>query len=515
MKRISLINIFILFNSIICLSQAYDANWLIGNGGGTGYNNCIVHFDSTSSTSIAVNANIPLVQTNACISDSIGNLLFITNGINLYDSTFNQIAGGQLVQNQYTAQYIQTGLNQPQQAIFIPYPGDTNKFVLFYTTKEYLMPTGAGGWVPFPLPTHLYYTVLDKSLNGGLGGVLSANNIAISDTLSQSGSGLAVVKHANGRDYWIIVKKHYKNIYHKFLLTPSGLNYEGNQAIGPNNQFFLGAPSIFSPDGTIYGQSRGNYDIFLFHFDRCTGNFTDYLHLLALDPSGLYGCEQIVFSANSRYLYASTGYFISQFDLLNYNTSGAVQNSAMIVAYSDSDTTACAPLNFPVYYSSAARLALNNKIYISSTHSCDRLSTIEFPDSAGWTSNVVTGNFPIASPNAGSVPYFTNYKLGPLVGSGCDTLTVGIQEPIKQVSLSLNLYPNPATTEVKVEINSGNIYKKRVIKIETPDGRLILAKTSENGSILIDVSNFSNGLYFLTVSDKTTIKSIKFIVVHE
>ena len=48
--------------------------------------------------------------------------------------------------------------------------------------------------------TEIYYSVIDISLNGGLGEVISKNNIALTGLF---GWGLSACKHANGRDWWV------------------------------------------------------------------------------------------------------------------------------------------------------------------------------------------------------------------------------------------------------------------------------------------------------------------------
>jgi len=51
----------------------------------------------------------------------------------------------------------------------------------------------------------LWYSVIDMNLNGGNGSVVQNNVILFNDTLSTSGP--QAVKHANGRDWWIIEHK--------------------------------------------------------------------------------------------------------------------------------------------------------------------------------------------------------------------------------------------------------------------------------------------------------------------
>ncbi len=74
----------------------------------------------------------------------------------------------------------------------------------------------------------LYMTVLEKFKRWEW---RNFERVLLTDTLKWGG-GLSVTKHANGRDWWVIVKKHYKNKFYKFLLTPLGIQSMGYQLIG-------------------------------------------------------------------------------------------------------------------------------------------------------------------------------------------------------------------------------------------------------------------------------------------
>lgn len=87
------------------------------------------------------------------------------------------------------------------------------------------------------------------------------------------------VKHANGRDWWLVVKENCNNSFKKVLFTPNGVQYIGSQNIGPTMGQFDAALSNFSPDGSTYFQSKSSFDLILYKFDRCSGLFADPLLL--------------------------------------------------------------------------------------------------------------------------------------------------------------------------------------------------------------------------------------------
>lgn len=113
------IGLMVLSKSVF--AQYHDANWVISTGYDSINNNTLVHFPpgGQSPQATLTNGYIPFVHTNANISDQNGNLLFVTNGINIYNRIFQPIPGG-ILQTSYTTMLAPFGLNRAHQYIFIP-----------------------------------------------------------------------------------------------------------------------------------------------------------------------------------------------------------------------------------------------------------------------------------------------------------------------------------------------------------------------------------------------------------
>ena len=79
-------------------------------------------------------------------------------------------------------------------------------------------------------------------------------------------------------------------------------------------------------------------------------------------------------------------------------------------------------------------------------------------------------------------------------------LTTSIEE---KKETSLKIYPNPARNQINVEIANSI---GQVIKIYTVSGQLVLQKTIESSSIIIDISELSVGFYHIQIG--TTSKKI-------
>jgi hypothetical protein len=470
--------------------QLHDANWLLGGSSDSSYSNVMVSFlPSTSPVCSSTTGYISLNFANACISDEWGNFLFSTNGIHLYDKNYSVIPNA-ILHNQFSSWYLtnNVGLNRPQQFIFIPFPGDTNKYILFYCIMEIALTVGmpcGGGWSGGGLPQHLYYVILDKQLNNGMGGVYSASNIALTDTLSHGGAGLAVVKHGNGRDWWVLTKKACSSMFHRVLITPYNIQFVGTQDIGPIMSSIEGGVGGFSPDGSIYYTINSGYEIQLYKFDRCSGMLSDHQTINTVGHR-----ELGEFSANSRFFYTyRSGSEIIQYDLQNYNISGAIQASETIVGVSD--TIYCSAVGASIYqYLVFPRLALNNKIYIGASWSCNFLSTIDQPDSLGLLSNVLLHNINLPGPNAANLPFFPNYRLSAMPNTDCDSLTsVGLDDNIKNY---IKIYPNPALNTINIKSADLNLSQ---LLIYNELGQLISSSRLINkNTIDINMSDFPKGI---------------------
>ena len=84
--------------------------------------------------------------------------------------------GGGLNPDLFTDDWKQYGLPMPYANLFLPMPDDSNKYVLFHQVADYNAPVGLDA-------LEIYYSNVDLSMNGGLGQVISKNNIALMQDL--------------------------------------------------------------------------------------------------------------------------------------------------------------------------------------------------------------------------------------------------------------------------------------------------------------------------------------------
>ncbi len=387
-------------------------------------------FDSTSLTVVPQNFKMPFRAAQANICDESGRLLMVTNGCWIADATGDTMQnGGGLNPGSFTDDWCDNTSGNPfvHVDVILPWPDDTSKYILIHQIGSYTI-NGA---------TELYYSVIDMRLNGGLGAVTQKNMVIISGSLNV---GINACKHANGRDWWIVVFNYYSSTITKLLLTPSGITSITTQSLGlPPHQDWAGQPQ-FSPDGTKFAYYWGHgsinattNEIRLFDFDRCTGMFSNAQLLVFNDSVIGLGLS---FSPNSKYLYFSTFKKIFQ---LNTDTTD-VASSIDTVAINDGYAF---PYNFTRTDFFLMYLAANGKIYISSGNSTIDFHYIDQPDSEGLACNVMQHALRLPCYSGRANVLHPNYYLGPVIGSVCDSLAhVGLQEHLNEVQ-NFSLMPNP------------------------------------------------------------------------
>lgn len=429
-------------------------------------------------------------NADACICDSTGQLLFYTNGIYIENRIHDSLLNTQDFNPGFvTDLYNSEGSGIPQAVIVLPYPGKKNEYIVFHVSGEYFLAYGQYQVQPL----HLNYSVIDINLDGGLGGIIEGkkNLPAISDTVSQG--RLIACKHANGRDWWVVTHKFHSDKYYKVLVSPDTVQ-QFEQSIGnvfTSNDIF--GMAVFSPDGSHYAQLNNNDTIDLLQFDRCTGEFSNQITLAVPDtPVKLSATLSCSFSPSSRYLYVSSYRRIWQFDTWSSDINGSIMLVDSIDYYSY--------LYDPLFLH---QLAPDGKIYISTfdTDGLDpNLHVINNPDSIAALADFVPYGFSLP-PIGGnfSVPNFPNYDLGPLQGSGCDTLYLTNND--LQLPVDITIAPNPVADWLNIiyklhddaEFELRDLYGKKVASIS-------LFHYFKNR--MIDVSALPAGVYLASVIQK-------------
>lgn len=294
----------------------------------------------------------------ATISNSSGQLLFYTDGITVYNKNHQVMANGAGLMGHDSS---------TQSATIVPKPGSSDLFYVFTIDVE------AG-------PQGFRYSIVDMSLNGGLGDVvISAKNVLIYAPTCEK---ISIVRHANNLDFWIITHGWNSNAFYAHLLTSGGLNttpVQSNVGLFVSNSHNYNSMGYMkvAPDGsklvTCYPFLNTAE---LFDFNNATGLISNPITVMN-DSDLIYGAE---FSPNSQVLYIGVankkGVF--QFDL---NASDI--RASMLLLHTFTNTLG------------ALQLGPDKKIYISQYFG-NSLSTIQNPDVIGMGCNLAVNNVNLA-----------------------------------------------------------------------------------------------------------------------
>jgi len=475
---------------IFCLGQKQDRIWIFGDHAGIDFR------DTANVISFYSGLNgIQVKASCASISDLNGNLLF-------YVAADQLALQGTRVFNRNDAIMLNgDGLNchpaMGQGLLILPFPEDTNKYYIF--TKGYVASK-----------VDLYYSIIDLTLDNSMGGVVSKNTLIPGDSLTSRNTA---IKHANGRDWWLIQQRWDQDEYLKFLITPDGIQGPFKQATGnpkPKEEWY--GTSYFSRSGNKL-VSVGYYgNINLMDFDRCTGDISNYRQI----GPGVFSYENsylgCAFSANENVLYVSNVYpypnkYVYQYDLTAPDISASKQ---IINMYPDTGL---------LQYVQHGHMLLgaDNKIYVSkgngsgpnsNTVYTQNIDVILNPDVVGPGCNYRSNHLYL---NGGrttyGLPNMVNYNLGPVAGSVCDSLSTGISEKSLR-SNPFTISPNPVKDWIhiykKEDFAKGKSYHATLFNSQ---GQKVFEIEMPAGEYSIPAQGLSIGVYVLQVKTKAGVFS--------
>lgn len=192
-----------------------------------------------------------------------------------------------------------------QGIIFLPdYYEENNNWMIYKSTfiRNYKRLPGQN----LVLDDALRYSKIDANNYNGKGELIIKNKPIIHDTALTYGD-MAVVKHANNRDWWLIVPTDRADRnYYTVLIGKNGVEKIDPQKIG-NKIADIGNGSsgfLFSPDGTKLARFFYTEGLFLFDFDREKGELSNIKKIDFPNDSSRYG--GLAFSPLDRFLYVAT-----------------------------------------------------------------------------------------------------------------------------------------------------------------------------------------------------------------
>ncbi|MBL0102296.1 MAG: hypothetical protein IPP51_00105 [Bacteroidetes bacterium] len=249
-----------------CSAQNYNETWPLGHTPAIGLDtSCNLRFTNGNMFCDTVARKLKFIANMSSICDSIGQLLFYTNGCSIGRDINDTMQNGQSISSGVCpSMYCSNAGNVVEQgSIILPFPGQISKFLVLNSNCSLSL----GG-----NPDLLEYDIVDMSLDSGRGSVIHLHDTLLNRPLA---GPLSAVKHANGEDWWLFAHTMLNDTIVSFLITGNGIQGPYFQAIGST---YSGSPygnCRFSPDGNWFAISEGSEDIDVFNFDRCTGMLTN------------------------------------------------------------------------------------------------------------------------------------------------------------------------------------------------------------------------------------------------
>jgi gliding motility-associated-like protein len=231
-----------------------------------------------------------------------GEMKFVLSGSHAYDKNYN------IIPQSYNLRVCPGDFNAFH---IIPFNDNSNRFyvIQYQDLLADLLATG-GLQVRCPNAIGLGYSILDLNLRGGLGDFTSMNRVLASGIPQ----GICLVRHANGKDTWVVVHGWNNNNFLAYLFTDNGVTGPVVSSAGPvlskDNNFFGGTMGASHKGDHIATQMTNTPDLYLLDFDNSTGQITGFKTINTKVPA-----YTLLYSPDDSKLYFQNYQQIYQVDL--------------------------------------------------------------------------------------------------------------------------------------------------------------------------------------------------------
>ncbi len=484
-----MIGLFLLVN--LLQGQVYpDRYWLFGakeSSGQPSYGNAFIRFHQTGLELVEKDLKMNFESTSASMVDSLGKLIFYTNGCYIANALGDTMENGAGINpgemNDWTCGT--SGYVAPFGAMAIPFPGSNSKYILLHIGVNYALEKKLT-YGPF------YYSLIDMTANGGLGKVVSKNNI-LAD--KRNLAPFSAVRHGNGRDWWVVVPEYGTNAYHRFLISSTGVHVSEIQHIGETISCRYIGTGAFSLQGNQYARQH-SCGIFINSFDRCSGLFSNPRHIPF--PPNAFGGGGIAFTPDGSKILAST-----QMSVMAVNLKTLPPTLDTIVDFLSLLGTSLGLFQ----YGGDGKLYLSTMGRGSYYHVCTK------PEDPTGNIGFQFRGLALPVQNMRTLPNLPNYRLYDFQGSPCDTLGISVSTfEESTVDLSVRTSPNPASNRVNIQWEKVTF---SVLSLYDMTGnRLIFQPIEEHQSTVeLDISNLVSGIYCIVLQNSSGMHYSKVLVV--
>ncbi|MBK8451043.1 MAG: hypothetical protein IPL42_13890 [Saprospiraceae bacterium] len=424
----------------------FDYNWLFGYGTGipdstNPFGGVIMSFTNNKVSFIPQARNFEFSwQANSFSSDN-GELLYMSNGCLMANNNAEVIKNGDsLGFGRIWGVNCPKNQPHPQAGLFVNFSNDTNIIAFLHIILD-TIGNGSRAFLKC-----IYETKIDLTSNI----VLSKNKIILYDTLY---GGLTAIPSNDYMNWWIIIPRFQSNDIYILLYNKNGVEKISRQSIGIEHLPSGAGVSqcVFSPDGKKYAIYSPVNGLQIFDFDRATGMLSNFKHFSLIYPFNTAG--GCVFSSNSRFIYVSNPTEVLQLDLLEQDSSKAIDTVGVFDNFFDP---------YPTTYLEMA-LGPDCRIYISTYGGNRYLHVIVEPNKKGKECNLINRGLRLPTRNSFVTPNFPHYRVDDLYP--CDStitipLNTAVENEYKFKEADIMIYPNPASSTLFLHDIKGKLIHK-------------------------------------------------------
>lgn len=466
---------------ILCiLSKAQNLDYLFGypEYDHIDYGTAMIHFDEVGTINSKLsNISVPFEGSTALIKDKNGEILVFTNGCSVFNKNGLPIINGEGLNPGELHDIMCTnyGYPVPEGTAFLSKPKSKN---LYYLIHLGISEDPDQSFKNGPL----YYSVIEIDTLSEQHKVIEKNSILSTGNIES----YDIVRHANGRDWWMVVSKFPGNDYEVYLITASGIKLKKTQTLGGNFNLTCkkGTGNIkFSNQGEILVRWNPKCGIKLFTFDRCSGELA-IKNEKELKLGGRFGGGGITFTKNDKYVYVNS-------QLVLYRINLSELESAKL------DTFESATNHWGLSLERSF-LGIDDNIYFTQMTSSKILPFLKNVEADA--AKDVTMNFKdllLSSLSARTSPHVINLMLGKIPGSFCDSLVSTNFLIPKQ---SFTIQPNPTKNSITISLKTSDNYK---LIVSNTFGQPVLTKLFNDNSCTVLLDGLPSGIYYITVKNES------------
>jgi hypothetical protein len=511
-------------------AQQHDRHWMGMYFWGVPYSPVFMGFDndSISYQNPPPTPDVIYLDESVAISDASGALQFYTNG-NVVVSWDGYIMEGGKGFNEGSpdSDFSVWWGDTIENSSYVPYTyqliPDGYEEGIFYMLHSFMWVGGAEPCVLLAAPK-MQISKIDMTANGGRGKVVYKNRYFDEELM---GAAFAMVQHGNGHDWWL-VRRSLDGLYFRstLLQRDTALLTVESSIPGLNTDWFDCGDSVVtaqtlldvSPDGSMLLDKYGTFHAKLMTFDRCSGEVslidTFSTFTSQLEYNGWVICDSctanvFAFSSSGSYLYGVSRAGYVQWDLSVTDISASKVKLGG-VPWSIDDFMNVEEGGSPSGFGTFS-LGPDGKLY----NVWRTMHTVfEYPDEPGEASGycIAADSAPVSCLGPNVPPYYLfstphpHYRLGPLIGSGCDTIVSSTKPLLTDSGYGVSASPTVASGQVEVSITLPGYGSKSTAEVQVVDmlGRVVYQHRFPPYAYLhsMDVQDWPQGLYNIVLFDK-------------